>query len=448
MKKINNCFKVLIGIGVSLVLISNIYGQNNDRSKKQLVSLENIAGVLNSSKDGDTILIKEGTYRNLNITLSGEFKEIVVIMPEKPGGVIVTGKSTISVEKGKYISIEGILFNETQNNSALILNSSSNIQIKNNYFLRCGSSRNGFIVRIDRGSSDNEICYNTFEASRSMGIVITARSTNVHTKNNKDNKIFNNFFYNIPSVRSIYPNSDGNGLESIQIGQGVKDTETWMLNTTVSNNLFEKVIGDGGEIISVKTSGNKILNNTFLDNKSGITLRYGNNNTVSGNYLDNTSRGIRVFGSGQIISNNYIKNGDVGIQLPSADFKYGDKMTHSGYYQSENVKIENNIILNTKVASIDIGEGNRKLLPKNVEISKNKILLSEGAQDFKVNDTNKSKIALDIRDNVSLKSGIIQGLLNSNLTNSLLNVTSKSITGVDPFVNNDIRVGASWRRPN
>ncbi len=423
----------------------NGFSIQNSNVDKLTVKLEDLEGALQKSYPGDTIFIKNGIYSNINLTLKATPASNIYIIAQTRGKVVINGKSTISIHKSKNLSFEGFLFEEITNPSAIILNSSSNILIKDNYFLKCGVSRFGFILRIDRGSFDNNIFGNTFDGSKAMSVVVTSRITNLGTKKNKNNIIENNYFVNILSVKTVYPNSDGNGMEAIQIGQGIDGTENWPLNTIVKNNLFEKIRGDGGEIISIKSSNNQIINNTFLNNKSGITIRLGSNNSIKFNFLKETIKGIRVFGYGQIVEGNIIINPEYGIQLPTTNYLNGQRMKNGGYFQQENVTIENNYILNPSKYAFYFGNGKGNFTPKSVDIKKNHLIINNNLK-MNNNGTDFSMFFNTVENEVVIN----QLLDNSNTLNNLEQdyyINNNLAPNITYFFSNDSRVGAQWRRP-
>lgn len=466
-----SCFLFSIG----LLTITSPVGDIQCSSVKDVgaIDLKYADIAVSKAKPGDTIFIKNGNYQDLEITISNNPDGLVYIMPESPGGVSIVGKSTIIMEKSSNISLQGFLFDQVKNPSAVILNSSSDIEIYNNYFYKCGISRFGFIVRLDRGSSSNKIHQNTFDSSHAMSVVIALRTTNLHTKNNKNNDIFNNLFCNIPSVKSVYPDSDGNGLEAVQLGQGVPGTEQWELETRVYNNLFENIIGDGGEIISNKSSKNYIINNTFRNNKSGITLRAGNDVIVEGNYLNNTEKGIRVFGSGHIIKNNYITEVEVGINLPASDYKRDEAFTASGYHQQENCEIIDNVIISPRTKGISLGEGERKLLPRDIRLSNNRsVIASRSSREYVISPRiSRKDLHFSSNEVVILEDSPSDGAdarlrsrstsnnfdssqvryvsdrRNSVKRNRDLEAEVERVTRMKPFASLDEKVGATWKRP-
>ena len=117
--------------------------------------------------------------------------------------------------------------------------------------------------------------------------------------------ISNNRFINRSSIEGSI-----NGNEVIQIGYLSPEKST---NVTINHNFFYNNTGADIEIISVKSSNNKITHNTFLENYGGISLRMGNTSTVDSNFIVCNNKencmGIRVRGRNHIITNNYISEG-------------------------------------------------------------------------------------------------------------------------------------------
>jgi len=345
------------------------------------IALNNLKQALLKANSGDTLVIKNGTYLDLRTTLSYSGEGKVVIVAEEPGKVIVSGKSTIIFEKSKNIIFQGVLFKHITNPSAVIIFNSNEIEISNNYFYKCGSNPFHTIVKIQENSSRNRVCNNTFEGSKAMSVVVKLESENDF--NNTHNEICGNIFYDIQSVSSIYK-GQSNGMEAIQVGQGANSQAK--LFTKIYHNRFEKVFGDGAEIISIKSSNNEIFKNVFLDNKSGITLRIGDNVAVFDNYIENTSQGIRVFGSGHKIYNNYMLNCDVAIQIPSTDISFEDKVTSSGYRQQNNIHVYDNTIVGGVGRGILIGDNKRDFNPINLRIKGNSIVVEQGSKGMVLSD--------------------------------------------------------------
>ena len=417
-----------------------------------LVNLNQLKGAILKAKAGTVFIIKNGVYSNLKYLTLVSNSHNFSIRAETPGGVIIQGNSSLSIRGCENIQISGFLFKETTSSNCLVISNSKNIRVYNNVFKSCGSDRFGALIRLEQGAQGNDINHNTFDNNRSMGVVIALSKEN--DKKNINNSIDFNSFKNIPSVASVYPGKDGNGLEAIQLGQGIYGHD-WELNTKIHDNIFENIIGDGSEIISVKSSKNEIYNNTFLNNKSGITLRIGDNSKIYNNYLENTTQGIRVFGYGHVIKDNYINGSISAIQLPATHLKHNDVMTKSGYYQQENVTITDNTIVNPSLEAFSIGEfasvkNNRTLMPKNSSISSNKIIITNTKSSaFKTIGDTVMKHMNVLNNNIvaskkNRKNLQLVGLMKSNRYNNPVandNTIPKNIT---KYTSNDARLGARW----
>jgi len=173
-----------------------------------------------------------------------------------------------------------------------------------------------------------------------------------------------------------------NGFESIRIGIG--DVQTFNMQVLVEKNVFYHSIwrsdgfaSDAGEseIISNKSKGNTIRNNTVLESHGGICLRTGQYCTVEGNFIFGSGyysgnsiqfraanaeqRGIRVIGKNHIIRNNYVENvigtdAAAALCVMSGESNYyeGNPVNNTGnsgaYMPADNAQIYNNTFINCK----------------------------------------------------------------------------------------------------
>lgn len=421
------------------------------------IELQHLSEEIKDKNDGGIVYIKPGEYRDLNVRINRKFEQEVTIRPKTPGTVRLTGSSTFVIFNSENIKIEGFLFDEVSGNS-IVIDDSRNIAIEDNYFYQCGSAHTNSIIVLRNDAPRNKMAFNTFDGNKALGVTINTSKDNIRDERNVENEITNNYFVNIPSVKSVYPQSNGNGMEAIRIGLDNEETIGYELKTKVSENLFENIIGDGVEIISNKSSANEISNNTFLNNRSGITIRSGNGVIVKGNYLENTSRGIRIYGADHVISRNYIKNALFGISLPSADFMKGGGMPRNGYYQQENLAITDNVIDNPTNEGFLIGSGERELLPENINISRNQIYIRGKAKDMNVSERMGSRRVMYSSNETffdeeetylsTSKSRLTEERSSYRLLNKEQKASVEEIVGHKPYGSNDKRVGAKWRRPS
>lgn len=423
---------------------------NLNFKKNSAIPLDQLQEKLNSAFDGEVILIEEGEYEDIFVRINNRFSTNVTIKAVRPGSVIIKGNSRFSFILSQNITLSGFLFDHVPIRSSIIIANSSNIIIKDNYFYACGNKPKDPIIRIENQSSNNEIIHNTFDDSRSICIGIMAIPDRDGDRDIKNNEISRNYFVNTKAVNVYYPNAK-NGMETIQLGQGIGETYKYEFLTSIKLNLFENIVGDRTEIISVKTSKNFIVGNTFLNNNSGISLRLGDFTEVSYNYLKNTNRGIRLFGKGHLISNNFIFGGYVGIDMPSSDFKNNEHMARVGYFQQSDIILKENIIHGPKTSGISIGQGSRSLVPDSISIERNRIYIDKSQDDFLITEKAKKSRINFINNTVVFDSDLNDGIASSE--NNRLKIESESeldfkhAYGYEPFKSNDPKVGSTWRRP-
>lgn len=423
------------------------------------VPLAGLQAALSAAQPGDTLLVEAGTYADTTVTLTYDGPGPVTVRAEEDGAVVFSGQSLITIKNSRNLIFRGFLFDQVASGNSLVLDGSSHVEVTQNYFYQNGNSPTSKIVGIRNGSAHNKIHHNTFDRSKGQSVALY----NGHTPadvNNTRNEIYNNLFYRIPRVSDVYP-GNSNGLEAVQLGQGREVHNVF--HTKVRDNLFEGIIGDGGEIVSVKSSGNDISRNTFRDNASGLTIRLGDNNRVKDNYFENTEKGIRTYGYGQSIKNNYLVGGMIGIQLPAADTAHGQNPTVAApYYQSEASHIKGNVIVNPVQSGMVFGANYNaaswNLLPIDNDIRDNRIYIANLAKDYVKNASVASFYdpLADFRNNISyLRSAANAGNISPADSSAIDYVytdqpsipTPESVTGAAPYESLDIRTGASWRRP-
>jgi poly(beta-D-mannuronate) lyase len=98
-----------------------------------------------------------------------------------------------------------------------------------------------------------------------------------------------------------------NGGEAVQIGSNPMKYGRMRADAVVEYNRFERADGDG-EVISNKSSGNIIRNNTFLGCGGGLWLRGGEQVIVADNLFLGGAAGIVAYGHGHRITGNVIRN--------------------------------------------------------------------------------------------------------------------------------------------
>jgi hypothetical protein len=144
----------------------------------------------------------------------------------------------------------------------------------------------------------------------------------------------------------------GNGFEGLQIGNDSRHR----MRAVVRCNWFENLDGEA-EVISVKTAGNKIVGNTFLNNAGALVVRAANETSIVSNlFLNNRGKknvgGIRNHGDDTQIAGNDFVGTETGVQTtcgdkavdfpPGVDFYDPPGSLEAAYRQSRRVQVRNN----------------------------------------------------------------------------------------------------------
>ena len=380
-KKLLSIFIALASVCTMFVAPETTYAATVTVSSKS-----ELTSAISSAKAGTEIVLKNGTYNDLGeikIAKSGSQTNKITLRPQTPGGVRFTGKVTFYFQ-GSYIVIKDFYFDQIHfdknsgysTTNLIKFSGAKHCEFTGNYIYNCGnatdmgSTGSGIygmytpIVEMSKGSRYNIISNNVFQDNFSISVALVA-DTNY---DNSYNVIENNYFRDISSVYSWWGNvSSGNGMECIQIGQNA-DTKTMSTYTTIRNNLFENIGGDGAEVVSIKTSDNTIEHNTFRLCSGGLVLRTGNNNIADGNFMFYT-KGIRVYEDGHIVRNNYIADSQVGIHLDGSDGK--------NHYAATNVKVYNNTIVNAEQFGVKIGASSSTEYPSDIMMKNNYVIMDE-----------------------------------------------------------------------
>lgn len=388
---------------------------------------------LSSATAGTEIIIKNGTYNDwgeIHISKSGTAKNKIVLRAQTPGGVRFTGKVTFYFQ-GSYIVIKDFYFDQIHfdknsgydNTNLIKFSAAKYCEFSGNYIYNCGNATDmgntgsgiyGMytpIVELSKGSSYNTVSNNVFQDNFSISVAVVASTSYKNTYN----IIENNCFKDIRTVYSWWGNvSSGNGMECVQIGQNA-DTKTQSTFTTIRNNLFDNIGGDGAEVVSIKTSDNTIEHNTFRNCSGGLVLRTGNNNVADGNFMFYT-KGIRVYEDGHIIRNNYIEDSEMGIFLDGSD--------GNNHFAATNVGVYNNTVINSKQYGIRIGKSSNTEFPSNITIKNNYVLLeNELKEDYKAyKDFGATSVTISSNQCtvIGKNQGVFSGVTHTTSANMIL----------------------------
>jgi Ca2+-binding RTX toxin-like protein len=293
-----------------------------------------------NAQPGDTLVLKDGVYRDLNVYLN---KPGITFRAQTAGGVTITGDSDIYIEQD-HITVSGFKFDQITSGDMPIVHfvGANYSRFTNSAFNDSGVGVKDRIIQLRTDSQYNRVDRNSMDGNLSIGISVAGTRSRSRTREGVEqlsdwyNRIERNYIKDIP-----YPGGDVNGREAIQLGNLADEGDVGITGRSVAEyNLLENVDYDP-EAISVKTSENRIRFNTLRGSENGgLVVRSGDDNLVEGNFIFDTNDGIRVNGSNNQILNNYIEGSETGIRIRPRD-------------PSTNITIANNTIVNTTDVGIN-----------------------------------------------------------------------------------------------
>ena len=335
--------------------------------------------VLPSFTNENTILIDDGIYENINLTINnkGTISKPIIIKPKNNGKVIFSGTVNIKIS-GEYIILSNIIFT----------NGKGSIQLEgsNNRITNCEFSLNdglGPVLSVTR--YNNRIDHNIFKDFPNFNPWVQI----LH----EDDTMVDNIIID-SNVFMNRKKGTGNGFETIRFG--LSGTSLSPSNSVIENNIFENCNGEI-EIVSNKAGGNIYYKNTFKTSYGSLTLRHGNNVLVAKNkFLQNNapeSGGVRVAaGSGHIVYNNLFKNTNNRAALiinsgTTANDIYNIPVSHSKFLK--------NIFLD---CTLDILIGSQyPIAPRNCEMKDNIIIKNSNDPVYQIES---STVDFDFYNNI------------------------------------------------
>jgi poly(beta-D-mannuronate) lyase len=293
-------------------MTSNVYAASHLVS-----SVSQFNAIAPNLQPGDEVVIQNGTYNgtfvNAVVAASGSADKPIVIRPQTPYGVTLSGTSgsRFFVLSGNHITLQGFDFKSAiSSHSSVVDIAGSHVRITGNRFLDSGNAvADARMIQVQSIASHVQIDHNYFRGSRSMSI----GTVNSDTQGAQHTYIHHNVFRDFTRLTS-------NGQEPIQIGNGPSPRHAIAQYTLVEYNLFDNTNADT-EIISNKSSYNTIRRNVMANSPdSELTIRGGTHVTVDGNVMVNNARGLVVFGTDHVVTNNIIQGATAwGIEISQGD---------------------------------------------------------------------------------------------------------------------------------
>jgi len=339
---------------------------------------------------GTTLCLADGEYNSLEVSFggAGTAQNPIKIAAQNSGAAVIRGGDMRINMTGTYVVLQGIQFIDGQSASSDLLQTRVGSAACNH----CRVTEIS-IINIDAGQNrvqdrgrwihlygtHNRVDHNWF-AGKVTGAPLLNTNRDIPEGGSVDDVpenfhvIDHNYFGDrAPIDGRAYARNGDNEHEGIQIGTSFAHEGNAF--TTVAFNYFERIDGEA-EVISVKSSGNVIFNNTIRDSYGSITNRHGRKTLIANNFVIGDghpfSGGLRIVDDSHRVINNYVG----GARFLSTRFHGGivlhntDNSTSNGYQVFENNLVAFNTVTDS-VNSLNVNGGNRNNPPRDVRFVNN-----------------------------------------------------------------------------
>lgn len=289
---------------------------------------ENLNDILNNTVEGDTVVVKSGTYAKIRLT-NKKFSELkpLVVKAEDSAVVIIKGdtvsrSSALEINNCSYIVFVGFTF--TNSMWGIYVKSSEHIILTNNEIYHTGQEgchvgRSSKYVDVIGNKIHNTGLYNSKWAE---GVYVGSGSYGGR------NNFPDNCEYIWIERNHIYETGNAEGV----------NVKGECFHVTVRNNTIHDIhpgtsVQYNQAAITVEGTDNSLKNNYRISEKRDIWVENNTISNVSNGYSD-WNNGIMFFGTGVYILNNTVSNcankgifGNNWKNLGLENYVYGNKVT-------------------------------------------------------------------------------------------------------------------------
>lgn len=323
---------------------------NAQTGTTRTATTSNVNTVIGQCVPGDVVLLSNGNYGAITVSVSGTSTNKIVIVAQNTGtygarNVNVTAARIII--NGSHIIMGGFKYSwGTAQSNCIQLNGDS-IELTDcdirDVTVVTGNPR---CVVIDDLADNAYIHHCLFQDT--MGMFLIAQDVTYPTPFGVNALITYNTFTNINGY-----NGSASGGQCVQIGNEINDAacETY---STVSYNKFTNCTQS-----QFKTSRNTLYRNYFANSaETAFNFRLGDDNIAEGNYFTACDRPILVYGRRHVIVNNVIINtsGSYAIALSEGSLETQTSFSNYQHTRAEDILIGNNVITGSAQRGIHVGK--------------------------------------------------------------------------------------------
>jgi len=342
-------------------------------------TIEEFDEAVESIKPGDTIILKNGVWPDVELRFRGvgTSDAPITLTAQTPGKVIISGQSNLAFS-GEFLVISDLVFKNgfTPTSEVISFKTSSTNLANNSRVTNVVIDKFSNPERFDSDTwvaiygKNNRFDHNSLIGKGNRGVSLAVKLSTEESRENNHILEFNYF-----GPRDIL---GSNGGETLRIG-----TSHYSLtnsNTIVRKNYFDRVNGEH-EIISNKSGRNEFRDNVFFESQGTLTMRHGRytlveNNYFLGNRKPNTG-GIRIINEYQTVRNNYLY-GLTGHRFRGALVIMNGVPNSpiNRYNQVVDSYMDNNIVIQSDFIQLAAGSDEERSAVPIGSTMKNNILLS------------------------------------------------------------------------
>ena len=325
---------------------------------KGSLALKDVAAALEKATPGDTLVIRDGRYEDVTLKWKGHAtkESPVVVRPETPGGVVLKGKSQLKIY-GEGLTVSGLCLENCVAEKGTLVEFRSGDELAHGCRLTetvikdCNPARRDISYSyVHLYGRENRVDHCSFLGKKNLGVTLIVMLNYPECDDNHHSIDHNHF-----GPRPVY---GSNGAETIRIGTSQQCLQN--SRSLVSENLFERCNGEV-EVVSIKSSENRIEKNAFWECEGVLALRHGDRNVASENlFIGHGKRntgGIRIVGEDQQVVGNTF-SGLAGSRFFSAlALMYGvPNSLPNRYMQVQRTRIEGNTFSQCRSIEFDTGK--------------------------------------------------------------------------------------------
>jgi hypothetical protein len=255
-----------------------------------------LTAALAEASSGDEIVLRDGSYRgNFQLARSGTAEHATVVRAEHP--LKATFSGSLLELKGNYAVVRDFVFEGSQ--ISIIGNFND---VAHSVFRHSDRApgRLKAAVWTSGGASNNRIHHNELTNWSTFGFRIWEP-----TAATNGNRIDHNYIHDYSNRQS------SNEPEVFQVGSS-QTTSNVNVATVIEYNLVERV-RITGELLSLKSSGNVVRGNTFIDIYGAVQGRHGRQNTFINNMLIGGKTVLRAYGDDHRLIGNRLVAADIMV---------------------------------------------------------------------------------------------------------------------------------------